>query len=71
MEKVLNDGANVNVRGGRYGNAFYTALYKSYKKIVQILVDKDADVNAQGGEYGNVFYTALLGGHKEIVQIRR
>ncbi|QBZ58394.1 hypothetical protein PoMZ_03346 [Pyricularia oryzae] len=65
VEKVLNDGADVNIQGGKYGNAFQAVLFKGHKKIVQILVDKGAD----GGRYGNAFQTVLLGGHQEILQI--
>ncbi|TLD10645.1 hypothetical protein PgNI_05148 [Pyricularia grisea] len=45
VEKVLNNGADVNIRGGRYGNAFQAALLKGYKKIIQILVDRGTDVD--------------------------
>ncbi|QBZ57640.1 hypothetical protein PoMZ_02573 [Pyricularia oryzae] len=69
VEKVLNDGADVNAQGGEYGNAFQAASSEGHKEIVQSLVDKGADVNVQGSEYGNAFQTALSEGHEEIVQI--
>lgn len=45
VEKMLNNGADVNIQGGKYGNVFQAVLFKGHKKIVQILVDKNADVN--------------------------
>ncbi|KAI6295387.1 hypothetical protein MCOR33_007694, partial [Pyricularia grisea] len=69
VEKVLNDGADVNAQGGEYGNALQAASFKGHKEIVQTLVDKGADVNAQGGRYGNVLQAASSGGHQEILQI--
>ncbi|KAI6285041.1 hypothetical protein MCOR26_001741 [Pyricularia oryzae] len=69
VEKVLNDGADVNAQGGEYGNALQAASFKGHKEIVQTLVDKGADVNAQGGRYGNALQAASSGGHQEILQI--
>ncbi|ELQ37337.1 hypothetical protein M0657_011622 [Pyricularia oryzae] len=40
VEKVLNDGANVDAQGGRYGNALGAASSGGHEEIVQILIDK-------------------------------
>ncbi|KAF3007281.1 hypothetical protein E8E14_000940 [Neopestalotiopsis sp. 37M] len=68
---LVDNGADVNAQGGKYGNALYAASAKGYQEIVQILVDNKADVNAQGGFYGkdNALYTASERGHQEIVQL--
>jgi len=44
----------VNVQGGYYGNALYTASFGGHKKVVQILLEKGVKVNVQGGQYGNI-----------------
>jgi hypothetical protein len=41
---LLDNGANVNAYGGRYGNLLYDII------IAKLLLDNGADVNAQGGE---------------------
>ncbi|TLS21185.1 uncharacterized protein PpBr36_10655 [Pyricularia pennisetigena] len=46
VEKILNDGADVNAQGGFYGNALQIASLGGHKEIVQILVDNGANINA-------------------------
>ena len=65
---LLDRGAEVNARGGYYGNALQVASSKGHNQVVQILLDKGADVNAQGGYYGNALQAALSGGHIQVVQ---
>jgi ankyrin repeat protein len=64
---LLNEGAEVNAKGGLYGNALQAASSEGHQEIVQLLVDKRADVNAQGGEYGNALQAVSFEGHQEIV----
>lgn len=42
VEKVLNDGADVNAQGGWYGNALQAASSGGHQEILQILVDNGA-----------------------------
>jgi ankyrin repeat protein len=66
---LLENRADVNAPGGRYGNALQAASYRGHIEIVQLLLENKADVNAQGGEYGNALQAASSGGHVEIVQL--
>lgn len=46
----LDRGADINARGGYYGNALPAPLKRSHGKVVQMLLDQGADVSAQSGE---------------------
>lgn len=37
--------ADINAQGGEYDNALQAVSYRSYKKMVQILLNKGADIN--------------------------
>ncbi|RMZ90991.1 hypothetical protein DV736_g1777, partial [Chaetothyriales sp. CBS 134916] len=60
---------DVNVHGGRYGNALQAASEHGHEKVVQILLDKGANVNAQGGLFDSALQAASYGGHENVVQI--
>ncbi|KAI4159863.1 MAG: hypothetical protein LQ342_006191 [Letrouitia transgressa] len=40
---LLDRGADVNVQGGRYGNAVQTAAYHGHRQVVQLLLDNGAN----------------------------
>jgi ankyrin repeat protein len=65
---LLDKGADVNARGGRYGNALQAASYRDQEQVVKTLHDKGADVNAQSGFYGNALQAASERGHEQIVK---
>lgn len=69
VQLLLDNSANVNAEGGRYGNALSAASLGGHRETVQLLIDNSADVNAQGGLRGNALQAALSGGHREIVQL--
>src|ERR1700728_2114745 len=50
---LVKNGVDVNVQGGRYGNALQAASYMGHDEIVSFLIENGADVNAQGGFYVN------------------
>ncbi|RYP53496.1 hypothetical protein DL768_001533 [Monosporascus sp. mg162] len=66
---LLDKGADVDIRGGRYGSALQMASLRGYEKIVQLLLEKGADINIEGGGYGSPLRMASLRGHKKIVQL--
>jgi hypothetical protein len=66
---LMNEGADVNAQGGRYGNVLQAASLRGHLEIVQLLLDKGADINAQGGFYGNALQAASEGGHLEVVHL--
>ncbi|KAH7146066.1 hypothetical protein EDB81DRAFT_759375 [Dactylonectria macrodidyma] len=68
---LIDKNADVNARGGRYGNALQAASVGGHEKIVQlpVLLDNNADVNARGGRYRNALQAALARGHEKIPQL--
>ena len=69
LQLLLDNGADVNVQGGEYGNALQRASYGGYEEVVQLLLDNGADVNAQGGKYGNALNAASSRGHEDVAQL--
>ncbi|KAI1754837.1 hypothetical protein F4782DRAFT_491746 [Xylaria castorea] len=61
LKLAINHGADLNARGGNYGNVLQSACYigKNYK-IIELLLENGADINAQGGLYGNALQAACL-----------
>jgi ankyrin repeat protein len=57
------------MQGRYYSNILYTALYRGYKQVVKILLNKGANINAQGRDYSNALYIALYRGYKQVVKI--
>lgn len=64
---LLEKGAEVNAKGGYYGNALQAASARGHQEVVALLLEKGAEVNAQGGHYGNALQAALVRGHQEVV----
>ena len=52
MKLLLENGADVNAVGGRFGSALYAASFRGSEAIVNILLENKAEVNAEGEEYG-------------------
>ncbi|KAI1754784.1 hypothetical protein F4782DRAFT_462126 [Xylaria castorea] len=69
IQTILDNGANVDAKGGRYGNALQAASFNGHEDIVQMLLNSGANVNAQGGRYRNALQAASFLGHKYIVQM--
>jgi ankyrin repeat protein len=66
---LLEERADVNAQGGKYGNALQAASARGHKAVVKMLLDKGTDVNAQGGHYGNALQAASEGGHEAVVRL--
>jgi ankyrin repeat protein len=66
---LLQKGADVNARGGTYGNALQAASSNGHEAIVHLLLEQGADVNAQGGYWGNALQAASSKGHETIVRL--
>ena len=62
---LLAKGANVNARGGYYGNAPTAALAHSHDKVVQMLLAKVAGITAKNERYPsrNALEAASSEGH--------
>lgn len=68
-DRILETGSDINVQGGRYGNALRVASSKGHTAVVQILLKHHADVNIQSGKYSTALYAASLKGHTEVVDV--
>ncbi|EED23384.1 ankyrin repeat-containing protein, putative [Talaromyces stipitatus ATCC 10500] len=68
VQRLLEKGANVNAKGGKYGNALYAAAEGGHIHIVQTLLEKGANVNAQDKINGSALQAAAYEGHLEIVE---
>ena len=66
---LLEMRADVNAKGGYYGNALQAASKQGHEAIAKLLIEKGADVNAQGGEHGNALQEASNGGHENIAKL--
>ncbi|CAJ2511381.1 Uu.00g070060.m01.CDS01 [Anthostomella pinea] len=69
LGELLNQKADVNAPGGRYGTALQAASSGGHKETVELLLSNGADINAQGGDYGTALQAASSGGHKETVEL--
>ncbi|KAI0098743.1 ankyrin repeat-containing domain protein [Nemania sp. FL0031] len=64
---LVDNGVNINARGGTYDNALQAASLRGHREIAELLLQSGADINAQGGKYGNALQAASFQGHIEIV----
>ena len=61
VEILLDHGADVNVQGGRYGNALQAAIAgHAACEAIQLLLGHGANVNAEGGAFGTALQAAVL-----------
>ena len=66
---LLENQADVNAQGGKYGNALQAASSRGHEAIVKMLLENGANINAQGGTYGNALHAASFEGHEAIVKL--
>ena len=70
VEILVDNGADVNVQAGAYGNALIAASASGHIEIVQLLVEKGATINSHGDIYGTTaLVAASYEGHIEIVHL--
>jgi hypothetical protein len=68
-KKLIENGADVNMQGGYYGNPLQAASMEGHENIVQLLLHHGATVNLQGGHYGSALQAATYIGKESIVNI--
>lgn len=66
---LLENGANINAEGGRYGIALQAASACGDKEVVRFLLEHEANVNAEGGCDRTPLEAALSRGVKTIMQL--
>ncbi|KAI2470654.1 hypothetical protein F4781DRAFT_421228 [Annulohypoxylon bovei var. microspora] len=69
VQNLLRAGANINARGGVYGNALQAASHAGHTTLAKVLIEKGANVKAWGGLYGNALQAASHAGHANLVNI--
>ena len=72
VQLLLDQGADVNAKGGYYGNALQAAAVASRwgnAEVIQLLLDKGADVQAHGGKYGSALHAAARVGNIGVTQL--
>jgi ankyrin repeat domain-containing protein 50 len=66
---LLEQGADANAQGGRYGNALQTAAICGKEAVVGELLERGAAVNAQGGHFGNALQAQAFHGKEAVVRL--
>ncbi|KAJ7742363.1 ankyrin repeat-containing domain protein [Mycena maculata] len=66
LHLLLDNGANVNTMGGKYGGALQAASAGGALEIVKVLLDKGAEVGGKGGS--SPLLAASEAGHTEIAR---
>jgi ankyrin repeat protein len=71
LKLLLNNGADVNVHGGRYGTAIHAASTLGYGEIVEVLLKYRANVKkrAKGTRCETALTAASRHGHLQIVEL--
>jgi len=62
VQKLLDEGADVNAEGGVFGTALQAAHQKGHTRIAQMLLERGADVNLLGS---NTLYAASENGESQ------
>lgn len=73
VRMLLDAGADITAKGGKYGHPLQAAVAVEYWKgdenvrleLVELLLTSGADVNAQGGEFGSALQAAVAAHHHE------
>ena len=65
---LLKKGANINIKGKRFGTALQAASTKGYKEIIEILLEKGADINIKGGNFGTALQAASAKGPRRLLR---
>jgi hypothetical protein len=69
IQWLLENGAEVNHQGGKYGTALQAACIGGHEVIVKLLLKNGAEVNLQGGYCGTTLQAACVRGHEAIVEL--
>ncbi|ETS80817.1 hypothetical protein PFICI_08346 [Pestalotiopsis fici W106-1] len=69
VDMLVEQGADINARGGLYGQALQAASANGHRQVVQLLIGNGANVQACGGHHGNALNAASSGGYAEISKL--
>ncbi|KAJ6477191.1 ankyrin repeat-containing domain protein [Mycena vitilis] len=65
---LLENGADINARGGKFGSAVQAAAQEGQLDAVRLLINKGAIFNCQDVTDGDALQRASRGGHNEVVR---
>jgi ankyrin repeat protein len=68
---LLDHGADINARGGKYETALQCAAEHGHLETVKFLVERGADMAVKGGEHGSAMEAATANGHRHVVRFLR
>jgi hypothetical protein len=69
-KKLIENGADVNMQGGFYGNPLQAAAsVMGRENVVQLLLHRGANVNLRGGYYGSALQAATWVGKESIIKL--
>ena len=68
VRALLDNGADVDARGGHFETALHAAAYKGKDGIVELLIELGADVNARGEDSMTPLHQAAEQGNHSIVR---
>lgn len=69
VRHLVEDGVDVNMNGGKYGNALQIAAQGGHYAAVQELLVHGANINATGGKYGGALQAASAKGFLGVVKL--
>ncbi|KAJ7256360.1 ankyrin repeat-containing domain protein [Mycena rebaudengoi] len=69
VQMLLQKGAHVNAKGGKYGSALQAASKAGHMEIACILLENGADVHARGGKFGTALSAAVAHNHMDMVRL--
>lgn len=71
VQLLLDHGADINTRGGRYGHALISAAWLGRAKLVAILLANGSEETYSSTMWGTALEAAAGNGHMEFVQMLR
>jgi hypothetical protein len=70
VQFLIEQGANVNLVRGIFGNVLAAATYFGYREVIRLLFDAGAAVNLKTGIlYRNALYSAIAGDRIECAEL--
>jgi ankyrin repeat protein len=69
VKSLVNHGADVNARGGKFESPLGAAAYHCHSGIVEYLLQQGADPNLPSREFGSVLQIAALAGSVKVVKL--
>ncbi|KAK7428247.1 hypothetical protein QQZ08_005313 [Neonectria magnoliae] len=69
VRDLMNEGADVNVQGGRFSNALQAASFGGHLEVVQLLLDKGANITVANNNGWTPVNNAAANGHLEVAKL--